>query len=64
MGSALYEQIDGAYKEKLVESIKKAHKMMKGKSDRYLNDYIYTNLAKWGSEFEYESVLSEIGYEE
>ena len=30
----------------------------------YLNDYIYTNLAKWGSEFEYESVLSEIGYEE
>ena len=64
MGYALYDQIDGAYKDKLVESIKKAHKMMKGKSDRYLNDYIYNNIAKWGSEFEYESVLSGIGYEE
>ena len=64
LGSALYNQIDGKYKDKLVESIKKAHKMMKGKSDRHLNDYIYSNLAKWGSEFEYESVLKEIGNEE
>lgn len=64
LGSALYNQIDGTYKVKLVESIKKAHKMMKGKSDRYLNDFIYSNLAKWGSEFEYESVLKEIGNEE
>lgn len=64
LGSALYNQIDGKYKNKLVESIKKAHKMMKGKSDRHLNDYIYSNLAKWGSEFEYESVLKEIENEE
>lgn len=64
LGSALYNQIDGKYKNKLVESIKKAHKMMKGKSDRHLNVFIYSNLAKWGSEFEYESVLKEIGNEE
>lgn len=64
LGSALYNQIDGTYKDNLVESIKKAHKMMKGKSDRHLNDFIYSNLAKWGSEFEYESVLKEFGNEE
>ena len=64
LGEALYGQIDGDYKKKLVTSIKDAHQLMKGKSDRYLNNYIYNNLAKWGSEFEYESVLKEIGYEE
>ena len=64
LGEALYGQIDGEYKKKLVTSIEEAHRLMKGKSDRYLNNYIYRNLAKWGSEFEYESVLKEIGYEE
>ena len=64
LGVALYGQIDGEYKKKLVASIEEAHRLMKGKSDRYLNNYIYSNLAKWGSEFEYESVLKEIGYEE
>ena len=64
LGEALYGQIYGDYKKKLVTSIKDAHQLMKGKSDRYLNNYIYSNLAKWGSEFEYESVLKEIGYEE
>ena len=64
LGVALYGQIDGEYKKKLVASIEEAHRLMKGKSDRYLNNYIYSNLAKWGSEFEYEWVLKEIGYEE
>ena len=64
LGSTLYGHIDGDYKKKLVGSIEQAHQLMKGKSDRYLNNYIYSNLAKWGSEFEYESVLKEIGYEE
>ena len=64
LGIALYGQIDGAYKEMLVSSIGETHHLMKGKSDRYLNNYIYSNLAKWGSEFAYESVLKEIGYEE
>ena len=64
LGITLYGQIEGGYKEKLVTSIEEAHRLMKGKSDRYLNNYIYSNLAKWGSEFEYESVLKEIGYEE
>ena len=56
--------LDSRIKEILVTSIEEAHRLMKGKSDRYLNNYIYSNLAKWGSEFEYESVLKEIGYEE
>lgn len=64
LGEALFGQIDGGYKKKLVTSIEEAHRLMKGKSDRYLNNYIYNNLAKWGSEFEYESVLKEIGYED
>lgn len=63
-GIALYGQLDGPYKEKLVCSIKKAHTLMKGKSDRYLNNYIYSQMEHWGSEFEYESVLKEIAYEE
>lgn len=64
LGEALYSQIDGEYKEILVDNIKETHRLMKGKTDRYLNNYIYSNLAKWGSEFEYESVLKGIGYEE
>ena len=64
LGSALYSQIEGPYKDKLVESINKAQKMMKRKSDTFLNVYIYSNMAQWGSEFEYESVLREISYEE
>ncbi len=64
LGEALYRQIEGEYKETLVGNIKETHRLMKGKSDRYLNNYIYSNLAKWGSEFEYESVLKGIGYEE
>ena len=64
LGLTVYEQIDGAYKTKLVESIKKAHELMKGKTDRSLNDYVYDNMEKWGSEFEYESVLKELGYAE
>ena len=64
LGDALYNQVEGAYKDNLIESIRRAHKMMKGKSDRHLNDFIYSNLAKWGSEFEYESVLKEIRNEE
>ena len=63
-GSALYGQLDGIYKEKLVCSIKKTHALMKGKSDRFLNDYIYIHIEQWGSEYEYESVLKEIAYEE
>lgn len=64
LGEALYSQIDSEYKETLVNNIKETHRLMKGKTDRYLNNYIYSNLAKWGSEFEYESVLKGIGYEE
>jgi len=63
-GSNLYGQIDGTYKNTLVASIKEVHQLMKGKSDRFLNNYIYSHLAQWGSEFEYESVLKENGYEE
>ena len=64
LGTLLYGQMDGAYKDKLVESIKRTHTLMKGKTDRNLNDYVYNNMAKWGSEFEYESVLKELGYAE
>ncbi len=64
LGTLLYGQMDGVYKKKLVESIKRAHTLMKGKTDRSLNNYVYNNMAKWGSEFEYESVLKELGYAE
>ena len=64
LGNLLYRQMDGAYKDKLVESIKRTHSLMKGKTDRSLNDYVYNNMAQWGSEFEYESVLKEMGYAE
>lgn len=64
LGIALYRQIDGNYKEKLIESIMKTHTLMMGKSDRYLHDYIYSHIEQWGSEFEYESVLKGIVYEE
>lgn len=63
-GCALYGQLGGIYKEKLVGSVKKTHALMKGKSDRFLNDYIYSHIEQWGSEYEYESVLKEIAYEE
>lgn len=64
LGNALYAQIDGDYKHKLVESIQKAHEMMKGKSDSTLNNLVYGKMAEWGSEFSYESVFNEIAYEE
>ncbi len=64
LGALLYGQMDGAYKDKLVASIKRASTLMKGKTDRDLNDYVYNNMAKWGSEFEYESVLKDMGYAE
>ena len=64
LGKSLYGKIESGYKDILVASVKETHSLMKGKTDRYLNNYIYTNLAKWGSEFEYESVLRRIGYED
>lgn len=64
LGKSLYGKIESGYKDNLVASVKETHSLMKGKTDRYLNNYIYTNLAKWGSEFEYESVLKRIGYED
>lgn len=64
LGDSFYDEIGGVYKEKLISSINKVHKLMKCKSDRYLNNYVYNNMVKWGSEFEYESLLKEIGYAE
>lgn len=64
LGIALYRQIQGTYKAKLEESIRKAHELMKRKSDKNLNDFIYGRLAEWGSEFGYESVLKELEYDE
>ncbi len=64
LGAALYAQIGGTYKEQLVECIKRAHKQLGRKSDTALNSLIYGNMADWGSEFTYESVLNGIGYEE
>lgn len=64
LGKSLYGKIESEYKNILVDSVKETHLLMKGKTDRYLSNYIYTNLAKWGSEFEYESVLKRIGYED
>lgn len=64
LGLTVYEQINGSYKTKLVDSIKRANELMKGKTDRDLNDYVYNNMEKWGSEFQYESILKELGYAE
>ncbi len=63
LGQALYDQIGGEYKEKLVANILKAHELMKRKSDRALNDLVYGKMAEWGSEFSYESVFKEMEYE-
>jgi len=64
LGTALYKQIEGDYKHKLVESIMKAHELMGRKSDSSLNTLVYGKMAEWGSEFSYESVFNEIAYEE
>ena len=64
LGMVVYEKINVSYKTKLVDSIKKVHELMKGKTDRNLNDYVYNNMEKWGSEFQYESLLKELGYAE
>ena len=64
LGSALYEQIQGDYKLRLIESILKTHEKMKHKSDNDLNSLIYGRLAYWGSEFNYESVVKGIEHEE
>lgn len=63
LGTALYEQIKGGYKHKLVGNIMKAHKLMRRKSDKSLNSLVYGKMAEWGSEFSYESIFTEI-YEE
>ena len=42
----VYEKINVSYKTKLVDSIKKVHELMKGKTDRNLNDYVYNNMEK------------------
>ncbi len=52
LGNLLYGQMGGSYKNKLVESIKRTHSLMKGKTDRNLNDYVYNNMTQWGSECE------------
>lgn len=64
LGSLLFEQIDSEYKQKLVDSILKAHHLLGSKSDSALNRLVYDKMAEWGSEFTYESIFSEITYEE
>lgn len=64
LGIALFSQIGGEYKEKLVTCIMRAHKLMEKKSDKKLNSLVYDKMAEWGSEFSYESVLKEFEYEE
>ena len=63
LGNALYDQILGAYKKSLEESILKAHDRMKQLTDESLNRLIYGKMADWGSEFSYESIFKEIDYE-
>lgn len=64
LGSALYAQIDGTYKDRLVNNIIRAHSLFGKKTDKMLYDFVYNNMSKWGSEFSYESVIKEIGYAE
>lgn len=63
MGIAFYSQIDGEYKQKLIESINKVHYSLKRMSDQQLNLLISNELYNWGSEFKYESVINEHNYD-
>ena len=64
LGVVLYAQIGGEYKEMLVNNIQKADELIGLKSDKYLNDLVYGNMAEWGSEFSYESLFKGMEYEE
>lgn len=64
LGNVLYEQIDSEYKQRLVDSILKAHHLIGSKTDSALNRLVYSKMAEWGSEFGYESIFNEIVYEE
>lgn len=57
MGSALYNQIDGKYKQDLVDSIQKVNNKLEGLSDIQIEQLVSENISIWGSEFEYESVI-------
>lgn len=64
LGSVVYAQIGGKYKEMLVNNIQKADELIGRKNDKYLNDLVYGNMAEWGSEFSYESLFKGMEYEE
>ena len=63
MGDALYEQISGVYKIKLVNSITKVHNVLKDTSDIQILKKVSLSMQNWGSEFKYESIFNEFDYE-
>ena len=63
MGDALYEQISGVYKIKLVNSITKVHNVLKNTSDIQILKKVSLSMQNWGSEFKYESIFNEFDYE-
>lgn len=63
LGVAFYNQVDGRYKEILMESIKKVNSSLKLMNDEQLNLLVSNELPNWGSEFKYESVISEHNYD-
>lgn len=60
MGDALYNQIDGRYKEILVSTILKVNTVLRNKTDNQLNNIVNCGLPNWGSEFINESILNQI----
>ncbi len=63
MGCALYEHIDGDYKEMLIKNINKVHDFLCSKSDLEIAKIVISKLHSWGSEFKNESILNGISYE-
>lgn len=63
MGDALYEQISGVYKTKLVNTITKVHNILKNTSDIQILKKVSLSMQNWGSEFKYESIFNEFDYE-
>lgn len=63
MGCALYEQIDGDYKNILIKNINKVHSYLRSMSDLSLDNIITQKLHTWGSEFQHESILNDMVYE-
>lgn len=64
LGTMLNAQIEGSYKNNLVNNILKADKLLGHQSDKQLNSLIYGNMAEWGSEYSYESLFKDAEYEE